>query len=54
MVTDCQNVALAWLASKLGPDAANGVLRNLISCRVNKGEVLSIYRSPASHFKYED
>ena len=37
VVVDCQNMVLAWLASKLGPKAANNMLRNLISCRVNKG-----------------
>nr|XP_024391865.1 uncharacterized GPI-anchored protein At1g61900-like isoform X5 [Physcomitrium patens] len=37
VVVDCKNMVLAWLASKLGPDAANTMLRNLISCRVNKG-----------------
>uniref|UniRef100_A0A7I4AG73 SPARK domain-containing protein n=1 Tax=Physcomitrium patens TaxID=3218 RepID=A0A7I4AG73_PHYPA len=36
VVVDCKNMVLAWLASKLGPDAANTMLRNLISCRVNK------------------
>nr|PNR34019.1 hypothetical protein PHYPA_023835 [Physcomitrium patens] len=34
---DCKNMVLAWLASKLGPDAANTMLRNLINYRINKG-----------------
>lgn len=38
VVIDCQNLALAWLASKLGSNDANTVLRNLISCQVNKGK----------------
>jgi hypothetical protein len=37
VVNDCQNVALSWLASQLGPEKANTVLRNLISCKVNRG-----------------
>lgn len=37
VMVDCKNMVLAWLASKLGPKAANTMLRNLISCRVNKG-----------------
>jgi hypothetical protein len=36
VVVDCKTMVLAWLASELGPTAANNMLRNLISCRVNK------------------
>ncbi|KAG0628249.1 hypothetical protein M758_1G012800 [Ceratodon purpureus] len=36
VVVDCQNMVLTWLASQLGPKAANNMLRNLISCRVNR------------------
>jgi hypothetical protein len=35
VVNDCQNVALSWLTSRLGPEKANSMLRNLISCKVN-------------------
>lgn len=41
VVNDCQNVALSWLTSRLGPEKANSMLRNLISCKVNTGACLS-------------
>ncbi|CAK9209318.1 unnamed protein product [Sphagnum jensenii] len=47
VVNDCQNVALAWLASQLGPEKANMVLRNLISCKVNR-ECPLVFHEPST------
>lgn len=38
-VDDCKNIVLRWLASKLSPGRAKGVLRGLSNCNVNKGEL---------------
>lgn len=35
-VDDCKNIVLRWLASKLSPGRAKGVLRGLSNCNVNK------------------
>jgi hypothetical protein len=42
VVDDCQGVVQSWLASQLGPEAANSAFRNLYSCKVNKGESFSL------------
>ncbi|KAA8524630.1 hypothetical protein F0562_011053 [Nyssa sinensis] len=36
MIDDCKSIVLRWLASKLDPLSANGVLRGLSSCKINK------------------
>jgi hypothetical protein len=41
VVNDCKNVALSWLTSRLSPEKANMMLRNLISCKVNTGACIS-------------
>ncbi|KAI9178299.1 hypothetical protein LWI28_024894 [Acer negundo] len=35
-VDDCKNIVFRWLANKLDPSSANGVLRGLSNCKVNK------------------
>ncbi|KAL5578851.1 hypothetical protein UlMin_011293 [Ulmus minor] len=35
-VNDCKSIVLRWLASKLSPSRAKGVLRGLSNCNVNK------------------
>ncbi|KAF5746067.1 hypothetical protein HS088_TW06G00232 [Tripterygium wilfordii] len=35
-IKDCKNIVRRWLASKLDPSSANGVLRALTSCEINK------------------
>ncbi|KAL5573324.1 hypothetical protein UlMin_022921 [Ulmus minor] len=35
-IDDCKNIVLRWLTSKLNPPSANGVLRGLSNCKVNK------------------
>lgn len=44
---DCQGVVLAWLASQLGPEAANSAFRNFFSCEVNKVCPL-VFKDPSS------
>ncbi|KAK2980695.1 hypothetical protein RJ640_011315, partial [Escallonia rubra] len=36
MISDCKNIILRWLASKVEPSSANTVLRGLSSCNMNK------------------
>lgn len=36
-IDDCKNIVLRWLASRLDASSANGVLRGLSNCNVNKG-----------------
>ncbi|ESR60793.1 hypothetical protein CICLE_v10015544mg [Citrus x clementina] len=35
-IDDCKSIVFRWLASKLDPSSANGVLRALSNCKVNK------------------
>ncbi|KAG6661243.1 hypothetical protein CIPAW_03G160300 [Carya illinoinensis] len=35
-IDDCKNIVLRWLASRLDASSANGVLRGLSNCNVNK------------------
>lgn len=35
-IDDCKNIVLRWLASRLDPSSANGVLRGISNCNVNK------------------
>ncbi|KAJ4730031.1 GPI-anchored protein [Melia azedarach] len=35
-IDDCKNIVFRWLASKLDTSSANGVLRGLSNCKVNK------------------
>ncbi|CAK9176078.1 unnamed protein product [Ilex paraguariensis] len=37
-VNDCTSITLRWLASKLDPPQAKGILRGLSNCKINKGE----------------
>lgn len=38
-IDDCKSIVFRWLASKLDPSSANGILRALSNCKVNKGEL---------------